>query len=172
ETSGNRSSSAVANASSRVSSAAPTTVASRSCLPRKCRYSADGPIATASATSPMATLAYPLRQNRSVAASMISCRRFDGRVPRAGRTTFCTGPAVISPLESHGFEVLDGFAKSGNLIGGVAPIFHPQFAFQDLAGSRHRHGVDEVHAARGLVAGDECLAVSAQLLLGRVLTWQ
>ena len=87
ETSGNRSSSAAVNASSRVSSAAPTTVASRSCLPRKCRYSADGPIATASATSPMATLAYPLRQNRSVAASMISCRRFDGRVPRAGRTT-------------------------------------------------------------------------------------
>ena len=133
ETSGNRSSSAVVNASSRVSSAAPTTVASRSCLPRKCRYSADGPIATASATSPMATLPYPLRQNRSVAASMISCRRFDGRVPRAGRTTaFCTGPAVISPQESHGFEVLDGLAKSGNLVGGVVPIFHPQFAFEIL----------------------------------------
>ena len=60
----------------------------------------------------MATLAYPLRQNRSVAASMISCRRFDGRVPRAGRTpAFCTGPAVISPLLSDGFEALDAFAN-------------------------------------------------------------
>ena len=47
---------------------------------------------------PMATPAYPLRENRSRAASRISWRRFAGRVPRAGRAAGCRADLAVVPV--------------------------------------------------------------------------
>lgn len=101
------------NAWSKVPRASSITVANRACLLGKCRYSADAPTATASATSLIETLPYPLSENRVAAASMINWRRFPGRVPWRVDST---GIAAHYPLSTvHG-----------------APIAFAQLTFEDL----------------------------------------
>ena len=49
----------------------------------------------------------------------------------------------------------------------VAPVLLPQVALEDLSGARKREPVDDLQAARRLVARDQGLGVRAQLLVGQ-----
>lgn len=59
---------------------------------RNVRYRAEGPMATASATSPMTTCSKPRVESRSLAVTKINSRRFEGECNAGGCLYLSIGP--------------------------------------------------------------------------------